>query len=87
MEGRELQELVGSLPGRVTGLLAPGVIPPEVVDRDLLVMLALTLALFIMDRTHQTHGVINRTEGAVLLASFVAYQGWLIWDTYRVAPL
>jgi len=63
------------------GLIAPGVIPPEVVDRDMLVMLALTLALFAMGRTLKGKGVINRLEGGLLLASFIAYQGWLIWDT------
>jgi cation:H+ antiporter len=63
------------------GLLAPGVIPPEVVSRDMLVMLALTLALFVMGRGRDNRGVINRTEGAVLLAVFLAYQGWLIWES------
>jgi len=65
----------------IPGLLAPGVIPPEAVNRDMLVMLALTLALFVMGRTLKTHGVINRVEGALLLSTFVAYQAWLIWDT------
>jgi cation:H+ antiporter len=64
------------------GLLAPGAIPPEAVNRDMLVMLALTLALFVMGRTLQTRGVINRVEGALLLGTFVAYQAWLIWDTH-----
>ena len=63
----------------VPGLLAPGGIPAEVAERDMLVMLALTLALFIMGRGTQTHGIINRTEGGLLLACFIAYQSWLIW--------
>ena len=64
------------------GLLAPGAIPPEVISRDMLVMLALTLALFAMGRSLKSKGVINRLEGGLLLASFVAYQAWLIWDTH-----
>ena len=64
------------------GLLAPGAIPPEVISRDMLVMLALTLALFAMGRSLKSKGVINRLEGGLLLASFVAYQGWQIWDTH-----
>ena len=65
----------------VPGLIAPGLIPPEAVNRDMLVMLGLTLALFVMGRSSQTHGVINRLEGGVLLACFIAYQGWLLWHT------
>lgn len=68
------------------GLLAPGAIPPEVVNRDMLVMLALTLALFVMGRALKTHGTINRLEGGLLLASFIAYQGWLIWDSHASLP-
>jgi len=65
----------------IPGLLAPGLIPPEVVNRDMLVMLALTLALFAMGRSTRTHGSINRLEGGLLLASFIAYQGWIMWQT------
>ena len=69
----------------IPGLLAPGAIPVEVVSRDLPVMLVLTLALFIMGRGSQTHGTINRVEGGVLLASFIAYQGWIVWQAYAAA--
>jgi cation:H+ antiporter len=62
------------------GLLAPGAIPPEVVERDMPVMLALTLALFVMGRTTRNQGVINRLEGGLLTAAFVAYLGWLVWS-------
>lgn len=69
----------------IPGLLAPGVIPTEVVNRDMLVMLALTLALFVMGRSRLTHGTINRVEGGLLLASFIAYQGWIVWHTHAAA--
>jgi len=67
------------------GLLAPGRVPPDVINRDMLVMLGLTLALFMMGRTLKTRGVINRTEGALLVAAFIAYQGWLLWETQDAA--
>lgn len=69
----------------IPGLLAPGVIPPEVANRDMLVMLALTLALFMMGRSSHTHGTINRVEGGLLLSAFIAYQGWIVWQSYVVA--
>jgi len=66
----------------IPGLLAPGVIPPEVVSRDMLIMLALTLALFLMGRSSRTHGTINRIEGGLLLSSFIAYQSWIVWQAH-----
>ena len=69
----------------IPGLLAPGVIPPEVVNRDMLVMLALTLALFVMGRSEHTHGTINRLEGGLLLSCFIAYQGWIVWQSHAAA--
>lgn len=68
----------------VPGLMAPGIIPPEVLDRDVLVMLALTLALFVMGRSMHTHGTINRVEGGLLLTCFIAYQGWILWQAHAV---
>lgn len=69
----------------VPGLLAPGLLPPEVLDRDMLVMLGLTLVLFVMGRSLHTHGVINRAQGSLLLTAFLAYQGWIIWQTHAAA--
>jgi cation:H+ antiporter len=60
------------------GLLAPGLIASDVITRDMPVMLALTVALFLMGRGRGGQGVINRVEGSILLTCFVAYQGWLI---------
>lgn len=69
----------------VPGLLAPGLVPPEAVDRDMLVMLGLTLALFAMGRSQRSRGIINRLEGGLLLACFIAYQGLLIWQAHAAA--
>jgi cation:H+ antiporter len=66
----------------IPGLMAPGTIPPEVIDRDMPVMLALTLALFVMGYSTQRHGTINRLEGGLLLSCFIAYQGWIVWQAH-----
>ncbi len=59
-------------------LIAPGAIPPEVLTRDLPVMCVLTLLLVpALFHRHGRSGRIGRVEGALLLASFVAYEGWL----------
>jgi len=69
----------------VPGLLSPVTVPAGVLDRDILVMLALTLALFVMGYSAHRHGTINRLEGGLLLSCFVAYQGWIIWQAHLVA--
>jgi cation:H+ antiporter len=68
-------------------LLAPGIIAPEVLNRDMLIMLGLTLALFIMGRGQREHGIINRIEGGLLLSCFIAYQGWLLWQSQGVTAV
>lgn len=61
----------------VPGLLAPSAVPEVLLNRDMLVMLALTLALLVMGMSRKGQGQINRFEGAILLLAFVGYQGWL----------
>jgi len=61
----------------VPGLLAAPAISDAVLTRDMPVMLGLTLALFLMGRGRHGDGHINRVEGSILLACFIAYQGWL----------
>lgn len=60
------------------GVIAPGAFAPEVLTRDLPVMVLLTVALFAMAYGPASGGRVNRVEGGVLLASFVAYQ-WLLF--------
>ena len=52
----------------------------------ILVMLALTLALFVMGRSMQTHGTINRIEGTLLRTCFITYQGWIVWQSHVGGP-
>ncbi|MGR9044758.1 MAG: calcium/sodium antiporter [Gammaproteobacteria bacterium] len=66
---------VYSLPG----LIAPGMLAENVVDRDFPVMLAFTLALFVLGYGISKVGRINRVEGMVLVSSYGAYQ-WLVFQ-------
>ena len=61
----------------VPGLVAPTVVPPEALQRDFLVMLAMSVALVIMAWGFRGSGRIARWEGGVLLFAFVGYQGLL----------
>jgi cation:H+ antiporter len=59
------------------GLIHPGPVEPALLLRDFPVMIALTMALFVMAYGFGGQGRINRFEGAVLIACFVGYQLWL----------
>lgn len=61
----------------VPGLLAPTAVPPEALQRDFPVMLALSVALVIMAWGFRGSGRIARWEGGVLLFAFIGYQGLL----------
>ncbi|MCU7890243.1 MAG: calcium/sodium antiporter [Candidatus Thiodiazotropha sp. (ex Ustalcina ferruginea)] len=63
----------------IPGLVAPGPYAPEVLTRDLPVMLGLTLFLFSMGYGFGKPGRINRLEGAILLLAFVGYQSFLFF--------
>ncbi len=62
----------------IAGTIHPLSIGPEVFNRDILVMAALTLSLFIIGYGFRGPGRINRIEGALLLASYVGYTAYLI---------
>lgn len=51
---------------------------PELLLRDLPILLALTVALFLVGFGFKKPGVIQRWEGALLLGCFCAYTAWLI---------
>ncbi len=59
-------------------MIAPGLVPPEVLTRDLPVMAALTL-LLVLIALHRPggQGRINRFEGLLLVSCFLAYEGYL----------
>lgn len=59
-------------------MIAPGLIPPEVITRDLPVMGALTLLLLLVALHRRGgQGHINRFEGFLLVSCFLAYEGYL----------
>lgn len=69
----------------VPGLLAPGVFDPLVLSRDMVMMIGLTLALFIMGYGFGGSGRISRFEGLLLLLAFIGYQAVLFSDGAETA--
>jgi len=61
----------------IAGAIQPLAVGPEVLRRDVLVMVALTLSLFVFGYRFRGPGRINRVEGALLLACYVAYTAYL----------
>ncbi|MCW8908364.1 MAG: calcium/sodium antiporter [Sedimenticola sp.] len=70
----------------VPGLLAPGAFDPQVLSRDMVMMIGLTLALFIMGYGFGGSGRINRLEGLLLLLAFISYQAVLFSDSAENQP-
>ncbi|MBS0001748.1 MAG: calcium/sodium antiporter [Thioalkalivibrio sp.] len=63
----------------IAGAIHPLDTPPEVLTRDMAVMGALTLSLFVIGYGFRgRQGRINRVEGAVLLTVFLGYTGYLL---------
>ncbi len=62
----------------IAGAIHPMAVGPEVFSRDILVMAALTLSLFVFGYGFRGPGRINRIEGAVLLACYVGYTAYLV---------
>ncbi len=58
-------------------MFAPGPFAPEVLTRDMVVMIGLTLAMFLMSYGFGSPGRISRFEGLLLVLAFISYQGLL----------
>jgi peroxiredoxin len=55
-------------------------IPVEVLNRDWIVMLALTIALFVMAYGFKAKdGTINRVEGFILIVCYISYNSYLAY--------
>lgn len=63
----------------IAGAIAPMAVEPVVLTRDVAVMAGLTVALFVFGYGFRGPGRINRVEGGLLVTTYVAYTGWLIW--------
>ena len=55
------------------GLIAPGAMSPDILARDYIWMVALTLALFVMAYGFRGPGTIRRMEGGLLLGAYGYY--------------
>jgi cation:H+ antiporter len=78
-----LGNIIGSNMFNALGVLAmpalihPTAFGPEIMRRDVPMMLLLTVALFLMSWSNKRPGRINRLEGGLLLAVFAGYQYFL----------
>jgi cation:H+ antiporter len=61
--------------------IQPTVVPPEILYRDIAVMGALTLALFVVCFGSRGRGRVQRFEGAALLSAFGGYSAYLFAST------
>lgn len=62
----------------IAGIIHPMVVEPEVLWRDMMMVLILTVWLFISAASFRKPGRISRMEGSVLLLSYAGYLIWLI---------
>jgi cation:H+ antiporter len=70
----------------IAGAIHPLDVPPEVLTRDMAVMGALTLSLFVIGYGFRgREGRINRVEGTLLLAVFLGYTGYLVSTVFAAA--
>ena len=66
----------------IAGAIHPLAVGPEVFNRDMLVMAAVTVSLFVFGYGFRGPGRINRIEGTVLLAVYLAYVTYLIGTVF-----
>lgn len=62
----------------LAGVINPTIVPPEVLQRDMVVMGTLTLSLLLFTLSFKGQGRIGRVKGSIWLFSFVAYTCYLI---------
>jgi cation:H+ antiporter len=62
----------------IAGAIHPMTVGPEVFSRDVLVMGALTVSLFVFGYGFRGPGRINRFEGGALLAGYIGYAAYLV---------
>lgn len=62
----------------IAGSISPLVVGAEVIYRDVLVMLGLTVSLFVIGYGFRGQGRINRIEAVLLLTAYIAYTSYLI---------
>ncbi len=80
--GSNMYNLLAVLP--MPGLIVPGSFSPEIMSRDMPVMIGLTLLMFMMSYGFRRNGRINRLEGLLLLIAFIGYQGMLFLGIQQI---
>lgn len=66
----------------ITAVIAPATMDPDVVWLHLSVMLAFTIAFFLMAYNWSGTIRVGRMAGALLLGGFVAYHGYIAYQTF-----
>ncbi|MBU0968794.1 MAG: calcium/sodium antiporter [Proteobacteria bacterium] len=67
----------------IAGTIHPMAVGPEIFSRDILVMAALTVSLFVIGYGFKGPGRINRVEGGALLVCYICYTAYLISTVFR----
>jgi cation:H+ antiporter len=70
----------------IAGAIHPLAVGPELFNRDILVMAALTLSLFVIGYGFRGPGRINRIEGSLLLACYMGYTTYLVSTVFGQQP-
>ena len=66
----------------IAGAIQPMSVDPEAFNRDILVMSALTLSIFIFGYGFRGQGRINRFEGGALLTTYIVYTAYLVASNF-----
>ncbi len=66
----------------IAGIIQPMSVGPEVFNRDMMAVVVLTLSLFVFGYGFRRPGRINRVEGALLLAGYIGYSGYLVTTVF-----
>lgn len=66
----------------IAGTIHPMAVGPEIFSRDIMVMVALTLSLFVIGYGFRGPGRINRFEGLFLLACYAGYVTFLVTSAF-----
>jgi cation:H+ antiporter len=66
----------------IAGIIQPMSVGPEVFNRDMMAVVVLTLSLFVFGYGFRKPGRINRVEGALLLAGYIGYSGYLVTTVF-----
>jgi len=70
----------------IAAAIHPLAVGPELFNRDIPVMAALTLSLFVIGYGFRGPGRINRFEGSLLLACYMGYTAYLVSTVFGQQP-